>query len=447
MKTLISTSAGDQRGAWIGLYDQTNGIKTWYWSQSEVEFNKSETNWNPSTSEPNDVGGVENCGFMLNTLKWGDLSCNTLSIFLCYSAFFASVFSFRCIETSGSKTFHLIQETKTWLEAQSYCREKHTDLASGMEQLQDEEVQKEISSTGSYIFIGLFRDTWRWSDGSSFSFRHWNLKFDNQIINSGQCAMTVFDDGGRWKNENCNERKPFICYDDKVILIKEKMNWEEALHYCRDHHHDLVTITKMDDQRWIQEKVKVASTGYVWMGLRFHCTLNFWFWVCPGMTTLNISAGATDDCNISGCMDVRGRHSALSIETKQKKKFQVIKEKKTWLKAQSYCRDQHTDLVSGTNHLKNPQLHKRDQICEHIHVSRPVHGRQVFGQMEAVSLSDTGMKSLMRSCREELGAWRVVIVLMKADFHKTPLEHREPEENKNRNQGKIDSNRTTFNVP
>ncbi|XP_014827212.1 PREDICTED: secretory phospholipase A2 receptor-like [Poecilia mexicana] len=147
-----------------------------------------------------------------------------------------------------------------------------------------------------------------WSDGNSSSFRHWNLKFDNQRINSGQCAMTVFDDGGRWRNENCDERKPFICYDDKVILVKENMNWSKALNHCRTHHHDLVTITNMDDQRWIQEKVKEASTDYVWMGLRFNCTLNFWFWVCPGMTTFNISDGATDDCNISGCMDVRGQH-------------------------------------------------------------------------------------------------------------------------------------------
>ncbi|XP_014833936.1 PREDICTED: C-type mannose receptor 2-like [Poecilia mexicana] len=298
MKRLINISAGNKKEAWIGLYDQTHGTRTWYWSQSEVDFNESETNWNPSTSEPSDSGGVENCGFMWKTLKWGDLSCNDRYIFLCYS------------ETNESKTFHLIQEEKTWLEAQSYCRQNHTDLVSGTKQLQDQQLKNVCSSLGQnqYILNGLFRDTWRWSDGSSFSFRHWNLQFNNQRFNSGQCAMTVFDDGGRWKNVNCAERKPFICYDDKVILVKENMNWSKALNHCRTHHHDLVTITNMDEQRWIQEKVKNASTDYVWMGLRFNCTLNFWFWVCPGMTTFNISDGATDDCNISGCMDVRGQH-------------------------------------------------------------------------------------------------------------------------------------------
>ncbi|MEQ2226686.1 hypothetical protein ILYODFUR_029881 [Ilyodon furcidens] len=68
--------------------------------------------------------------------------------------------------------------------------------------------------------MGLFRDTWRWSDGSSFSFRHWSKEFNDEQYNSGQCAMDVFNDEGRWKNETCTVRKPFICYDDKLILIK-----------------------------------------------------------------------------------------------------------------------------------------------------------------------------------------------------------------------------------
>uniref|UniRef100_A0A3B3TUB9 C-type lectin domain-containing protein n=1 Tax=Poecilia latipinna TaxID=48699 RepID=A0A3B3TUB9_9TELE len=57
MKRLINISAGRQSEAWIGLYDQTHGTRT------------CETNWNPSTSEPSDSGGVENCGFMWKTLK------------------------------------------------------------------------------------------------------------------------------------------------------------------------------------------------------------------------------------------------------------------------------------------------------------------------------------------------------------------------------------------
>ncbi|XP_038138511.1 macrophage mannose receptor 1-like [Cyprinodon tularosa] len=239
MKRLLSTRAGDNRDAWIGLYDQTDGIRTWYWSLPGVEFNERETNWNQG--EPNDYGNVpENCGALL--------------------------------KTNRIQKYHLIKERKTWQEAQSYCREKHTDLISGMKQLQDGELKE---------------------------------------VMKGRCAMTVFDDEGRWRTDRCDRKKPFICYDDKVILINENKTWEDALYYCRDHYHDLVTITSLDEQRWIQEKAKKASTDYVWMGLRYNCLMKAWFWVCKENWGSNQSPASErwkNDCDMSGAMDAGGQH-------------------------------------------------------------------------------------------------------------------------------------------
>ncbi|XP_036002849.1 C-type mannose receptor 2-like [Fundulus heteroclitus] len=217
MKRLLSNSAGDMREAWIGLHDPPGVQRTWYWSLPGEEFNE---------------------------------------------------------KTNTTQKYHLIREKKTWQKAQSYCRENHTDLVSGLKQLQDGEVEEMVKSVGenTAIFIGLFRDTWRWSDGSSFSFRHWNT--------------------------------------DKVILIKESKTWEEALYYCRDHHHDLVTITNLDEQRWVQEKAKNASTDYVWMGLRYTCTLDFWFWVSGKVVSYKNWAPERlmDDCDMSGAMKTGGKH-------------------------------------------------------------------------------------------------------------------------------------------
>ncbi|PWA19837.1 hypothetical protein CCH79_00015833 [Gambusia affinis] len=89
---------------------------------------------------------------------------------------------------------------------------------------------------------------------------------------------------------------------DKVILIKEKMNWQDALYHCRDHHHDLVTITNMEDQRWIQEKVKNASTDYVWTGLSYTCSDEV-------VSYKNSAKGEPmDNCDMSGAMEMRGNH-------------------------------------------------------------------------------------------------------------------------------------------
>ncbi|XP_043953408.1 C-type mannose receptor 2-like [Gambusia affinis] len=295
----LKISAGGQSGAWIGLISKPEFTRTWYWSLTGVEFNESETNWNQGEPSDKEIQGPENCGAVLQNLKWNDMSCYWPQYFLCYD------------ETNTTHKYQLIKENKTWQEAQSYCREKHTDLISGTKQLEDEEVKKLINFVFRYLYIGLSRDNWKWSDGSSFSFRHWNNKLNNPESVRDLCAK--IDDGGRWKNENCDERKPFICYDDKVILIKENKTWEEALTYCRDHHHDLVTITNMDDQRWIQEKVKKASTDYVWTGLRYTNTLDFWFWVSDEVVIYkNWAEGEPmDDCDMSGAMETRGKHQWL----------------------------------------------------------------------------------------------------------------------------------------
>ncbi|XP_014914484.1 C-type mannose receptor 2-like [Poecilia latipinna] len=314
MKRLINISAGEMKEAWIGLYNQTHGTRTWYWSLPGVEFNESETNW--ISGEPKDR---KNCGHLFKGLRWRWISidCSQGLHFLCYS------------ESDTSKKYHLIKEEKSWQEAQSYCREKHTDLISGTKQIEDEEVEKLMNSADPpQLYIGLFRDTWRWSDGSSFSFRHWNLQFNNQQYINGQCAMTVFDDGGRWRNENCAERKPFICYDDELILIKENKTWEDALYYCRDHHHDLVTITNMEDQRLVQQEAQFASTDYVWIGLSYAWTLDFWFWVSDEMVSYeNWAKGQPmDDCDMSGAMETKRNHQWSKRNDAEKFNFICSKE-------------------------------------------------------------------------------------------------------------------------
>uniref|UniRef100_A0A3B3Y619 C-type lectin domain-containing protein n=1 Tax=Poecilia mexicana TaxID=48701 RepID=A0A3B3Y619_9TELE len=210
---------------------------------------------------------------------------------------------------------HYINESKTWTEAQQYCREKHTDLVTVTNMKDMKRLINISAKVKSEAWIGL-TNTWRWSDGSSFSFRHWNNDFKNVEHNRDQCAVAVFYGKGRWKNVNCAERKPFICYDDNVILIKENKTWKDALTYCRGHHHDLVTITNMEDQIWIQEKVKNASTPFVWIGLCYAWTLHFWFWVSDEVVRYEnwASCPKMNDCDMSGAMETRGGHKWLEKE-------------------------------------------------------------------------------------------------------------------------------------
>ncbi|XP_069578393.1 putative C-type lectin domain family 20 member A [Brachyistius frenatus] len=291
-----------ESGTWIGLKKQTDANRTWYWSPPGVEFNETETNWD--TGEPNiTMRGVEYC-VRMHKGEWYDFPCSKKLKFVCYNG------------KNASKEFSLIHENKTWLEAQRYCRKHHTDLISGVWQIAKLFRNETVTVSNDQFWIGLFRDTWRWSDGFGSYFRHWDVKFEDQ---PGNCAKIKLDEDGLWKNGKCTEKKPFFCYEelvctflsmtDEVILIKENKTWEDALYYCRKHHIDLVTITNRAEQRWVQEKAKNASTPFVWLGLRYTCTLDFWFWVSDEVVGYdNWDSEKTDECDMSGAMKSGGQH-------------------------------------------------------------------------------------------------------------------------------------------
>uniref|UniRef100_A0AAZ1WXE8 C-type lectin domain-containing protein n=1 Tax=Oreochromis aureus TaxID=47969 RepID=A0AAZ1WXE8_OREAU len=291
----------NQREAWIGLYNNTDGKMSWHWSLPGVEYIENNSNWNLSEIHSNE--GQGNCG--RDRDKWGNASCAHGMWFICYDE-----------KKKGNKTLYLIKDKANWTRAQNYCRYNHTDLASGTDQVDGNEMKDLKISHGERmsVWIGLFRDSWRWSDGSDFSFRYWDMQLFNDTQSNKTCAMTLLNRSGKWSSDECGKEKPFFCYDDKVILVKENKTWEEALYYCRDKYLDLLSITNLEDQQWVQEKAKNASTPFVWLGLRYTCTLGFWFWVTDEVVEYKNwdSDGTTDGCDMSAAMESRGKHKWFS---------------------------------------------------------------------------------------------------------------------------------------
>ncbi|XP_050926951.1 lectin-like [Lates calcarifer] len=101
----------------------------------------------------------------------------------------------------------------TWTEAQSYCRANHTDLASVRNTVENQRVTQVISSTPE-VWIGLFRDSWKWSDGSNSSFRYWITGEPNG--GTENCVAANFNNSGKWEDQHCGQRRAFICYSPPV---------------------------------------------------------------------------------------------------------------------------------------------------------------------------------------------------------------------------------------
>ncbi|CAK6977194.1 Hypothetical predicted protein [Scomber scombrus] len=189
-----------QATVWIGLYDDVN---SWRWSDrhAEVEFK----NW--KKGQPDNYMSVEHCTMMLTTGKWNDERCDRTLRAVCSSV------------RGSNVTFILINSTMSWTEAQSYCRTYYTDLATVRNEAENQEVKN--LTDGEWVWIGLFRDSWKWSDGSNSSFRYWASGEPNNNGGKKACVAMNFNRSGGWGDWTCDQNKPFICY--KEIVPKHKM--------------------------------------------------------------------------------------------------------------------------------------------------------------------------------------------------------------------------------
>uniref|UniRef100_A0A3B3DHH0 C-type lectin domain-containing protein n=2 Tax=Oryzias melastigma TaxID=30732 RepID=A0A3B3DHH0_ORYME len=206
--------------AWIGLYDDVN---SWKWSMSDPNFYKNGDanfrNW--KVGEPNNDNGHESCT-MVNSLdngKWNDVPCNILIEPIC------------CNVTGLNVTFVYINKSMNWSEALRFCREHHTDLVSVRNMEENQKIMKLIPA-GKSVWIGLYRDTWKWADGSNSSFRNWrDFKPNNNLRQNESCAVTYFGKSGQWDDRNCDNKYAFICYavPMKKYQLKLKLQGNSSL--------------------------------------------------------------------------------------------------------------------------------------------------------------------------------------------------------------------------
>ncbi|KAM3590006.1 uncharacterized protein V6R79_001818 [Siganus canaliculatus] len=296
VKTLRDTAA-IQGEAWIGLSRDPTYEGVWYWSLQREKAD--ELNW--FDGEPNDRAKPENCVTIKkigNEKKMQDQPC-------------WKSFKFICFNEAGQNDaqFYVSTEEMTWWDAQKYCSKNHTDLISGNQQLN----QITLTSANDRFWISLFRDRWQWSSTDDFSFRNWAPNTFPGLVwgpGSGDKNCAVTGSNGKWKPAKCDDNKNFFCYNYNMILIKQSMSWDKALEYCREHHNELVSIITPEDQKWVQERAKEATSSHVWLGLRYVHILDFWFWVSNEAVDYENWAtnGGEENHDVSGAMERGGQH-------------------------------------------------------------------------------------------------------------------------------------------
>ncbi|MGH0186864.1 UNVERIFIED_CONTAM: hypothetical protein FKN15_022773 [Acipenser sinensis] len=183
------------------------------------------------------------CASINSQGEWEDQFCYQKKAFMCYT------------ETSNiTERYTLIEELKTWTEAQQYCREHHTDLVSIKNASENEEIVKKAQ--GKPFWIGLFNEPWKWShQGDNYTFLNWNYGEPNNRGGDQNCVL--MSKTGEWFDYDCNDQKSFFCCEEtsniieRYTLIEELKTWTEAQQYCREHHTDLVSIKNASENEEI----------------------------------------------------------------------------------------------------------------------------------------------------------------------------------------------------
>lgn len=116
-----------------------------------------------------------------------------------------------------------VPERVYWTDAQMYCRQHYTDLASGNNQ-QDNDNLIKIAGPSTY-WIGLYWTSGTspliWSDQISSTYTDWE---PGQPNNYGGCQWCIQIHNNLWNDGHCGDKFEFVCHLGELLILMCKCN-------------------------------------------------------------------------------------------------------------------------------------------------------------------------------------------------------------------------------
>uniref|UniRef100_A0A3Q0QY80 C-type lectin domain-containing protein n=1 Tax=Amphilophus citrinellus TaxID=61819 RepID=A0A3Q0QY80_AMPCI len=146
----------------------------------------------------------------------------------CLSLCVGPATGWRPVQGFPLRTYYYVDKKMNWNDAQQYCREKYTDLAT-FESMDDINSIKPNFSY-SWAWIGLYDDpkswkttmgndtnSWRWATTNKTStYYNWDSTSPDNLYGRESCV--VMGTGGRWFDRNCDSSK---SYDGICSFVQE----------------------------------------------------------------------------------------------------------------------------------------------------------------------------------------------------------------------------------
>lgn len=141
-----------------------------------------------------------------------------LSFINYYWPFFLGFFTFPVYQWPVN-VYYFVPELKTFFEAQQYCRETYTDLAT-IESMNDLNLLATEQVPYSGAWIGLSEGStfhWYWALADKIFYREGEREYRNwaplepDSFLDQDCVIMTYK--GQFENTNCLDTFNFICYD------------------------------------------------------------------------------------------------------------------------------------------------------------------------------------------------------------------------------------------
>jgi hypothetical protein len=209
----MTAAAGDTQ--WIGFDDlTTEGIFRWITGASTY------TNW--GGSEPNDIGGHEDCAYMTSSGAWNDTDCGDTrgALCECEPGYLAPAAPKACramtganVDVSAGRKYITRTSAATWAAAKADCESIGAYLAVISDLTENDNVD------GNFLgdsWIGLSdqatENTFVWVNGSTDAYRQWGNGAPHGNNTGRNCVMVNVD----WQDVDCTSTKQYACECDPL---------------------------------------------------------------------------------------------------------------------------------------------------------------------------------------------------------------------------------------
>ncbi|CAL9700431.1 unnamed protein product [Knipowitschia caucasica] len=178
---------------------------------------------------------------------------------------------FGVFEGLCGKYIHVVDQNKTWSDAQEACRICYTDLAM----VASRGDNKLLLAAGPSGWIGLHRDSqnstlWKWSGGEEMRYQNWSQGQPNNL-DGEQNAVVIKSDKG-WNDFWEDKLLSFFCIH--LLVVETPMPWEKAMKHCKTNDFLGLTWDKLTLAAGEMDRKNVVQG---WIGLRF--LGDQWQWV------------------------------------------------------------------------------------------------------------------------------------------------------------------------